>query len=78
MSRSIYCLKLHKEAEGLNKPPFPNPLGEKIYQNISREAFQLWLKQQTILINENHLKMNDPKAREFLLKEMEKFFFDEN
>lgn len=77
MSRLVNCLKLHKEAEGLSKPPFPGPLGEKIYQHISKEAFQLWLKQQTILINEHRLKMNDPKAREFLKEAMEKFFFEE-
>lgn len=75
MTRLIFCAKLQKETEGLDKPPFINPLGEKIYQHISKQAWQLWLGHQTMLINEYRLSSIDPKARQFLMQELEKFFF---
>ncbi len=69
------CAKLEKQAEGLNYPPYPGELGKKIYETISQEAWQQWLAHQTMLINEYRLSMLDPKAREFLVVEMEKFLF---
>jgi Fe-S cluster biosynthesis and repair protein YggX len=75
MNRKIYCLKLKKEAETLDFQPYPGELGKKIYENISKEAWQLWLNHQTMLINEYRLSMLDPKARQFLATEMEKFLF---
>jgi Fe-S cluster biosynthesis and repair protein YggX len=75
MPRLIHCAKLDKEAEGLERAPYPGPLGEKIYANISAEAWQLWLAHQTMQINEYRLSMLDPKARDFLKLEMEKFLF---
>lgn len=75
MTRLIHCVKLNKEAEGLAKPPLPGELGERIYQHISKDAWQLWLNHQTMLINEYRLSMIDPKARAMLLQEMEKFLF---
>lgn len=75
MTRLIHCAKLNKEAEGLNQPPYPGALGKKIYETISQEAWQLWLNQQTMMINEYRLNMGDPKAREFLKLEAEKFLF---
>lgn len=77
MTRLIHCSKLNKEAEGLDYPPYPGELGKKIYQSISKEAWQLWLSRQTMLINEYRLSMTDAKAREFLATEMEKFLFGE-
>lgn len=77
MSRSILCLKLNQEAEGLDAPPFPGELGEKIYQHISKQAWKMWLAHQTMLINEYRLSLIDPKAREFLKKEMNNYFFGE-
>lgn len=74
---SIYCQKLKKEAEPLEKAPFPGELGEKILKNISKEGFASWQNYQTILINEHRLSLIDPKAREFLKKEMEKFLFSD-
>jgi Fe-S cluster biosynthesis and repair protein YggX len=74
MSQLIFCLKLKKEAEALPKAPFPNALGERIYQEISKEAWQLWLKHQTILINENRFNLTNPEDRAFLKQAMEKFF----
>ena len=75
--RMVHCAKLNKEAEGLDKVPYPGKLGERIYANISKEAWQLWINHQTMLINEHRLSMLDPKARDFLAEEMEKFLFGE-
>ncbi|MFA6036612.1 MAG: oxidative damage protection protein [Legionellales bacterium] len=75
--REIFCHKLKKQAPGLNYVPFPGELGQRIYQEISQEAWQMWLQQQTMLINENRLNMTDVSARTFLTKEMENFFFGE-
>lgn len=77
MSHVVHCVKLKKEAEGLVKAPLPGDLGKKVYDHISKEAWQLWLNHQTMLINEYRLSMIDPKARAFLLEEMEKFLFGE-
>lgn len=76
MTHIVDCAKLHKKAEGLSRLPYPGELGKKIYESISEEAWQMWLAHQTILINELRLSMLDPKAREFLAKEMEKFLFE--
>ncbi len=75
MTRTIFCSKLNQEAEGLNSAPFPGPLGEKIYNQISKQAWSMWLSHQTMLINEYRLSLIDPKAREFLQKEMQNYFF---
>lgn len=77
MARLVQCVKLGKEAEGLERPVYPGELGQKIWDQVSQEAWQLWLKHQTILINEYRLSPVDPKSRKFLEKEMEKFFFGE-
>jgi len=76
MSRTVHCLKLDKEAEGLKRQPYPGELGQKIFDNISQEAWQLWIKHQTILINENRLSPIDPKHRAFLEEQMQKFLFE--
>ena len=75
-NRIVNCLKLKKELPGLSQPPYPGPLGQRIYDNISQEAWDLWLGQQTMLINEYRLVLIEPKAREFLQEEMEKFLFE--
>lgn len=75
MTRMVHCMKLGKEAEGLDNLPYPGDLGQRIYENISKEAWTMWLSHQTMLINEYRLSMIDPKAREFLSQEMEKYFF---
>jgi Fe-S cluster biosynthesis and repair protein YggX len=75
MTRLIHCLKLKKEAEGLAQPPLPGELGKKIYEHISKDAWQMWINHQTMLINEYRLSMIDPKSRNFLMQEMDKFLF---
>lgn len=77
MSRMVQCIKLGRQAEGLAMPPYPGELGKRIFENVSKEAWQMWLKHQTMLINENRLSSIDPKARQFLECEMEKYFFGE-
>ena len=68
---------LKTEADGLDYAPYPGELGQRIYDNVSREAWQRWLDHQTMLINENRLTPIEPEARQFLATEMEKFFFGE-
>lgn len=75
--RMVFCVKLQKEAEGLKFPPYPGDLGKRIYENISQEAWSQWLQHQTMLINEYRLTPVDPKHRQFLEQEMEKYFFGE-
>lgn len=77
MEHSIYCVKLKKQAEGLETAPYPGPLGERIFNNVSQEAWDLWLKRQTMLINEYRLNMQDAEARRFLKEEMQKFLFED-
>jgi Fe-S cluster biosynthesis and repair protein YggX len=77
MSRMVQCAKLGKEAEGLDKAPYMGELGKKIFENISKEAWQMWLRQQTMIINEYRLSPIDPRARKMIETEMEKFFFGE-
>jgi Fe-S cluster biosynthesis and repair protein YggX len=75
MARTVNCVKLGREAEGLDFPPLPGELGKRIYDEVSKEAWQLWQAQQTRLINENRLSLADPRARKYLLEQAEKFFF---
>ena len=77
MARTVFCVKLQCEAEGLTYAPYPGELGKRIYANVSKEAWSTWLAHQTMLINENRLSPLDPKARKFLEVEMEKYFFGE-
>jgi len=77
MTRTVDCVLLGREAEGLDFAPYPGELGQRIYEQVSKEAWQRWLSQQTMLINEYRLTPIEPKARAFLEQEMEKFFFGE-
>lgn len=77
MARMVECVKLGREAEGLDRPPYPGELGKRVYENVSKEAWQMWLNHQTMLINEYRLTPVDPKARKFIEQEMERFFFGE-
>ena len=77
MARTVRCVKLREEAEGLDFPPLPGDLGRRVFENVSKAAWQQWLAQQTMLINENRLKVTDPQARRFLEDELEKYFFGE-
>jgi Fe-S cluster biosynthesis and repair protein YggX len=75
MTRNVQCVLLKREAEGLERLPYPGALGQRVFDNVSREAWGKWVQHQTMLINENRLTPVDPKHRKFLEAEMEKFFF---
>ena len=75
MTRMIQCIKLKREAEGLDLPPYPGELGRKIYDTVSKEAWKAWLEHQKLLINENRLNLMDAKARRYLQEQMEAHFF---
>lgn len=77
MSRMVRCCKLNEELEGLVKPPFPGPLGARVYNEVSKQAWSMWLSHQTMLINEYRLNLMEPRSREFLKEELEKYFFGE-
>ena len=75
MARMVQCVMLGREAEGLDRPPYPGPLGQRVFEHVSKEAWSRWVRHQTMLINEYRLTPVDPKARKLLEGEMEKFFF---
>jgi Fe-S cluster biosynthesis and repair protein YggX len=77
MARIVKCVKLGIETEGLDLPPYPGELGKRLYENVSKAAWQQWLKHQTMLINEYRLTPVEPQARKFLEEQMEQFFFGE-
>lgn len=75
MARMVHCVKLNKEAEGLDMPTYPGELGKKIWESVSKEAWAAWLKHQTMLVNENRLNLADARARKYLAQQMENHFF---
>lgn len=75
MARTVQCIKLGKEADGLDFAPYPGELGKKIWQSVSKQAWADWLKHQTMLVNENRLNLADSRARQYLAKQMEAYFF---
>lgn len=77
MARMVNCIKLGREAEGLDFPPLPGEMGQRLYANVSKEAWAGWLRQQTMLVNENRLNLADAKARKYLMEQVEKYFFGE-
>lgn len=76
MARTVSCIKLGREAEGLEFAPYPGPLGQRIFEHVSKEAWQFWLEHQKRLVNENRLNLADPKARKYLAEQMERHFFE--
>lgn len=76
MARMVRCSVLNEEAEGLERAPYPGPLGQRVFESVSKEGWQRWVKHQTMLINENRLSLADPKSRKFLEGEMLKFLFE--
>ncbi|MCE1244933.1 oxidative damage protection protein [Oryzomicrobium sp.] len=77
MARTVNCIKLGREAEGLDFPPMPGELGKKLWLNVSKEAWQQWIKLQTMIINENRLNLADARHRKYLQEQVEKHFFGE-
>ncbi|HFD79282.1 MAG TPA: oxidative damage protection protein [Gammaproteobacteria bacterium] len=77
MARMVQCVVLKVEAEGLDRPPHPGELGQRIYENVSREGWRQWLERLTTIINENGLTTADPQHLELIERHMRGFFFDE-
>jgi Fe-S cluster biosynthesis and repair protein YggX len=75
MARMVNCVKLGREAEGMDFAPMPGELGKRLFENVSKEAWQQWIRYQTMLINENRLNLADPQARKYLAEQVQKHFF---
>ena len=75
MARMVNCVKLGRQADGLDFPPMPGELGKRIFENVSKEAWQQWIRLQTMLINENRLNLADAQHRKYLGEQVEKHFF---
>ena len=75
MTRTVHCVKLDREAEGLERAPYPGELGKRIFDQVSKEAWAEWLKHQTMLVNENRLNLAEAHARKYLAQQMENHFF---
>jgi Fe-S cluster biosynthesis and repair protein YggX len=75
MTRTVQCVLLKSAAPGLDRAPYPGPLGQRIFEQVSKEGWSRWVRHQVMLMNEYRLSPVDPKARKFLEAEMEKFFF---
>jgi Fe-S cluster biosynthesis and repair protein YggX len=75
MARMVHCAKLNRELPGLERLPYPGELGKRVYENISQQAWEMWMQHSVILINHYGLSLGDPQARQFLEEQMEEFFF---
>ena len=75
MTRLVFCEHFQKELEGLERPPYPGEIGERIYNSVSKQAWQMWLDHQTMLINENNLNLFETSSQNYLKEQMEKYFF---
>lgn len=77
MSRMVQCVKLKKEAEGLEFPPYPGEIGTKIWQSVSKEAWSNWVQIQTRIVNENRLNLADSRSRKYLAEQMKQYLFED-
>lgn len=73
----VNCARYGEELPALSRPPFPGEFGQRIFDNVSQMAWNSWQQQSTILINHYGLNLADPRAQEFLMEQMEEFFFGE-
>ncbi len=76
-NRTVMCVKLQKELPGLSEPPFDNPLGQRIYEGVSQEAWKMWVERMKMIMNEYRLNLANKEAQEFLMQQMEEYFFGE-
>ena len=75
--KEVHCIKLDKRLEGRERAPYPGDLGKRILDSVSKEAWQMWLDHQTMLINENNLNLFDESSQSYLKEQMENYFFSE-
>lgn len=73
MTRTVFCRRMKQELEGLERPPFPGAAGQQIFDSVSKQAWQDWLKHQTLLINEKRLVLTEPATAKYLAEQREKF-----
>lgn len=73
MTRTVFCSRLKQELEGLDRPPFPGPVGQRIFETVSKQAWQDWLKHQTLLINEKRLALTAPETQQYLGEQRDRF-----
>jgi Fe-S cluster biosynthesis and repair protein YggX len=73
--RLVHCIKLGRDLPGLPAKPFPNELGQRLYDSVSQEAWGMWLQQSKLLINEGRLNLSSPESRQFLMEQCERYFF---
>lgn len=77
-ARKVFCVKLQRELEGLDEVPFEgHPLGQRIYENVSKQAWKMWVEHMKMIMNEYRLNLGTREAQEFLIKQMEEYFFGE-
>ena len=77
-ARMVFCVKFQKQMQGLDEVPFEgHPLGQKIYENVSKEAWKMWVEHMKMIMNEYRLNLGTQEAQEFLLKQMDDYFFGE-
>ncbi|MEP6961936.1 MAG: oxidative damage protection protein [Acidobacteriota bacterium] len=74
-NRMVMCAKLQKELPGLSEPPFDNPLGQRIYESVSQEAWKMWVERLKMIMNEYRLNLGTKEAQEFVMQQMEEYFF---
>jgi len=77
IERNVMCVKLQKELPGLSEPPFDNPLGQRIFENVSQEAWKMWVERMKMIMNEYRLNLGTKEAQEFMMQQMEEYFFGE-
>jgi Fe-S cluster biosynthesis and repair protein YggX len=75
MAHTVFCVRNKKQMEGLEEPPFDSDFGQKIFQNVSQAAWNEWVERQKMLLNEYRLQPWTPQAQQFLVEQMESFFF---
>jgi Fe-S cluster biosynthesis and repair protein YggX len=75
MDRTVKCVKLQKDLPGLSEPPFDNPLGQRIFENVSKEAWAGWIERMKMIMNEYRLNLGTKEAQEFVMQQMEEYFF---
>ena len=77
-ARKVFCVKFQREMEGLDEVPFEgHPLGQRIYDNVSKEAWKMWLEHMKMIMNEYRLNLGTQQAQEFLIQQMDNYFFGE-
>jgi Fe-S cluster biosynthesis and repair protein YggX len=75
--RKVFCVKFQREMPALDEAPFDNEMGQRIYDNVSKEAWKMWVEQMKMIMNEYRLNLGTTEAQEFLLKQMDQYFFGE-